>query len=156
MEAEVHIAPKDIEFNFIKENLNGKLPDEDSLKDDIFDFDNYKEYKSDSATRNQNECEMKEFERFEENGGDLNVDLSSVSGPSSKDNTETLSATSCREKSLGTNSSKAESMSSEVDSRGSVQNLTIDLGQSEAPVECRERHSSELRDVETTQSTELA
>lgn len=156
MEAEVHIAPKDIEFNFIKENLNGKLPDEDSLKDDIFDFDNHKEYKSDSATRNQNECEMKEFERFEENGGDLNVDLSSVSGPSSKDNTETLSAASCREKSLGTNSSKAESMSSEVDSRGSVQNLTIDFGQSEAPIECRDRHSSEPRDVETTQSTELA
>ena len=47
-------------------------------------------------------------------------------------------------------------MSSEVDSRGSVQNLTIDFGQSEAPIECRERHSSELRDVETTQSTELA
>lgn len=53
IEVEVYVELKDIEFNFIKENLNGKLLDEDSLKDDIFDFDNnYKEFKFDMVNKN--------------------------------------------------------------------------------------------------------
>lgn len=53
IEVEVYVELKDIEFNFIKKNLNGKLLDEDSLKDDIFDFDNnYKEFKFDMENKN--------------------------------------------------------------------------------------------------------
>lgn len=53
IEVEVYVELKDIEFNFMKENLNGKLLDEDSLKDDIFDFDNnYKEFKFDMENKN--------------------------------------------------------------------------------------------------------
>lgn len=74
IEVEVYVELKDIEFNFIKEILNGKLLDEDSLKDDIFDFDNnYKEFKFDMENKNLNECEMKEFGCFEENEGELIV-----------------------------------------------------------------------------------
>lgn len=59
------------------------------MKDDIFDFDNnYKEFKSDTVNKNQNECEMKEFGRFEENEGELIVKQSLTSGPAFKDNAE--------------------------------------------------------------------
>lgn len=149
IEAEVHVEPKDIEFNFTKENLNGKLADEDSLKDDIFDFDNnYKEFKADTANKNQSECEMQEFERFDENDGELIVEQSLASGPAlMKDNAETVSATNtCREKSMGTNSTKTNgsSVSSEEDSQGSVHNSEMDFKRSDLSGVCNRPNSSEL------------
>lgn len=159
IEAEVHVEPKDIEFNFTKENLNGNLPDEDSLKDDIFDFDNnYKEFKSDTENKNQNECEMKEFGRFEENEGELIVKQSLTSGPAFKDNAECVSATnSCREKSMGTNSTKTKSSSvssEDKDSQSSVQNSERDFKQCDLSGVCNRPNSSELAEEKRLSCTE--
>lgn len=129
------------------------------MKDDIFDFDNnYKEFKPDTVNKNQNECEMKEFVRFEENKGELIVKQYLTSGPVFKDKAETVSATnSCREKSMGTNSTKTKSSSvssSEEDSQSSVQNSEMDFKQCDLSGVCNRPNSSELAEEKRQSCTE--
>lgn len=129
------------------------------MKDDIFDFDNnYKEFKSDTENKNQNECEMKEFGRFEENEGELIVKQSLTSGPSFKDNAECVSATnSCREKSMGTNSTKTKSSSvssEDKDLQSSVQNSERDFKQCNLSGVCNRPNSSELAEEKRLSCTE--
>lgn len=129
------------------------------MKDDIFDFDNnYREFKSDTENKNQNECEMKEFGRFEENEGGLIVKQSLTSGPAFKDNAECVSATnSCREKSMGTNSTKTKSSSvssEDRDSQSSVQNSERDFKQCDLSGVCNRPNSSELAEEKRLSCTE--
>ncbi|XP_048776321.1 uncharacterized protein LOC125680665 [Ostrea edulis] len=130
-EAEVHAELKDIEFNFIEENLNGQLPDEHILKDDIFDFDN-NDKEGILKTANQNGCEMDdleqntEFERREKFSNSVS---------STDDNVANLT-TVTHEKSKGTNSDR--------DSRSSIQN-EMDYGESDLSV-CVRPSSDALTD----------
>ncbi|XP_061164316.1 uncharacterized protein LOC133173342 [Saccostrea echinata] len=141
-EAEIHAQPKDIEFDFTEVNVNGQLPDDNSLKDDIFDCDNIDD-KSEIGNKNQNGCEMNEIEqnteserKFTQNGQTAKCDSSN------KDDAETLATV----KSKGTNSSKKKSASSssDRDSESSIQNNEMDYRESELSTLSERRGSGEL------------
>ncbi|XP_062613971.1 uncharacterized protein LOC134275715 isoform X2 [Saccostrea cucullata] len=136
-EAEVHAEPKDIEFNFTEVNENGQLPDDNSLKDDIFECDNTDD-KSEMENKNQNECEMNEtVQNTESERKFTQNEQTPKSDSSNKDGTET----SATVKSKGTNSNKKKSASSDRDCESSIQHNEMDYRESEM---CERQGSGEL------------